>query len=328
MFGRDVSSEMLTTPAAFEALRQAVKERFDLLTILGPTASGKTGLAVSLARLLGAEIISADSRQIYRGMDLGTGKDLSEYRRNGEAVPYHLIDILDPKEEFSVFAYQERVYHCLREIAKRRRLPLLVGGTGLYLDAILSGYRMLAVPRNSSLREFLEDEDMESLRRRYFSLSPNVHNTTDILDRSRLVRAIEIAEFNCEHCLEKPPQVLLSYLVIGIRCKRDVLRRRITARLTYRIECGMIDEVRRLHETGIEWGRIESFGLEYRYIARHLQGKSSFREMFENLNTCIHQFAKRQDTWFRRMERKGVKIHWIEEADERSAISLIEGLLS
>jgi tRNA dimethylallyltransferase len=322
------------------------RKRYNLLVVLGPTASGKTGLAVRLAQRIGGEILSADSRQVYRGMDLGTGKDLSEYGREGEAVPVHLIDICDPGEEFSLFAFQDRFYPCFREILKRGRIPVLAGGTGLYLDAVLRGYRMVAVPENPELRERLAGEQMESLRRYFLSFCPDVHNSTDLLERNRLIRAIEIAEFSQAH----PPDpeipgtastmfpattahqgvsetpIGISPLIIGIRCERNDLRRKITLRLKARLEAGMIEEVRRLHDRGIGWERIDAFGLEYRYIALHLQRKITVEEMFQTLNTRIHQFAKRQETWFRRMERNGVRIHWIEGADEEAALGLITGV--
>lgn len=302
------------------------RERFNLLVVLGPTASGKTGLAVRLARRLGGEILSADSRQVYRGMDLGTGKDLSEYSREGEAVPVHLIDICDPGEEFSLFAFQEGFYRAFREISQRGKIPVMVGGTGLYLDSILRGYRMVAVPENSALREQLAGEGMESLQRRFRLLRPDAHNTTDLLDKNRIIRAIEIAEFVRDHPDAVVAEIAVTPMVIGIRCSREALRGMITVRLKMRLEGGMIEEVQRLHERGIGWDRIEAFGLEYRYIALYLQRKITAEEMFQTLNTRIHQFAKRQETWFRRMEKNGVRILWIEGADEEAALGLIAGL--
>jgi tRNA dimethylallyltransferase len=299
---------------------------WNLIVVLGPTASGKTGLAVRLARRIGGEILSADSRQVYRGMDLGTGKDLAEYGRGGEGVPVHLIDICDPTEEFNVFAFQERFFACFHEISGRWRIPVLVGGTGLYLDSVLRGYRMLSVPEDSALRGKLSQEEMDFLQRHFLRLCPNAHNSTDLLERNRLIRAIEIAQFSKEHAREARLAVVLAPLVIGIHCERNDLRRRITTRLQARLEAGMIDEVERLHSQGILWNRLESFGLEYRYISQYLQQKITQEEMFQTLNTRIHQFAKRQETWFRRMERNGVRIHWIEGADEEAALGLIMGL--
>ena len=305
---------------------RSFRELWNLLVVLGPTASGKTGLAVRLARGIGGEILSADSRQVYRGMDLGTGKDLSEYGRGRGAVTVHLIDICDPAEEFNVFAFQKLFYPCFQEILRRGKIPILVGGTGLYLDSVLRGYRMSAVPVNETLRENLAGEGMESLRRRFLWFCPEVHNTTDLLERERLIRAIEIADHSREHPRPAEAPVKVLPLVIGVRFDRNDLRRKITLRLQSRLEAGMIDEVQRLHDRGIAWERLDSFGLEYRYISLYLQQKITREEMFQTLNTRIHQFAKRQETWFRRMERNGVRIHWIEGADEDAALGLITSL--
>jgi len=309
-----------------EELLCGFKGRYNLLVILGPTASGKTGLAVGLARRIGGEIISADSRQVYRGMDLGTGKDLSEYSRGGAAVPYHLIDILDPTEEFSVFAYQKLFHRAFQEIMDRGKVPLMVGGSGLYLEAVIRGYRLPAVPINQTLRDGLAGEGMEDLRRRFLTLHPAVHNTTDLRDRERLIRAIEIAEFTHDHHQEPGFRIPLSPLVVGIRCERETLRRRITDRLKVRLTSGMLEEVRDLHQKGLRWERIDSFGLEYRYIGLYLRGETTREELFRTLNTRIHQYAKRQETWFRRMEKNGVRIHWTESNDTGSVIALIAGL--
>lgn len=303
-------------------------ERYNLLVILGPTASGKTGLAVGLARTIGGEIISADSRQVYRGMDLGTGKDLSEYNRGGAAVPFHLIDILDPSDEFSVFAYQKLFYRAFHEIIERGKVPLLVGGTGLYLEAVIRGYRLPEVPINQPLRDELAGEGMEVLRRRLLALHPRVHNRTDLQERERLIRAIEIAVHPHGNDHETEVRIPLSPLVIGIRCEREALRSKITDRLKARLESGMIEEVRELRKAGLTWGRIDSFGLEYRYIGLYLRGDITRDEMFRTLNTRIHQYAKRQETWFRRMERNGVSIHWIESGDTDSVLARISGLIA
>lgn len=302
------------------------KERWNLIVVLGPTASGKTRLAVRLARKLGGEILSADSRQVYRGMDLGTGKDVSEYSMGGDTVPVHLIDICNPTEEFSVFKFHGLFHEHFRDILRREKIPILVGGTGLYLDSVLRRYRMPSVPFDSALRKRISGEGMEALRGRLLALSPRTHNTTDLIDRDRLIRAIEIATFSLEHPDAVNEPAAVSPLVIGIRWERSELRRRITVRLKQRLESGMVDEVRSLHERGIEWGRLESFGLEYRFVSLFLQGKIPREEMVRILNIRIHQFAKRQETWFRKMERCGVRIHWIEGADEDAAMDLVEGL--
>ena len=311
---------------ADEGVRRRFREHYNLLVVLGPTASGKTELGVRLARWIGGEIISADSRQVYRGMDIGTGKDLAVYGRGGSAVPYHLIDILNPDDEFSVFAYQEHFDRCFAEITERGQIPVMVGGTGLYLEAVIRGYRMPAVPENRALREEFEREEMEFLRRRLLAISGGLHNSTDLLERQRLIRAIEIADFTRNHPDAIRTRIPIAPLILGIRCERDVLRRRITERLASRLEEGMIEEVRRLRQQGLSWERIDSFGLEYRYIARYLQERMGSDEMFQKLNTCIHQYAKRQETWFRRMEKHGIEICWIDGADDHDAIELIARL--
>ena len=284
----------------------------NLLVIAGPTASGKTRLGVQSARELGGEIISADSRQVYRGMDLGTGKDLAEY----EEVPYHLIDIVDPGYEFSVFEFQRRFFEAFSDIRERGRLPLLVGGTGLYLDAVLKGYRLVEVPENPELRRELAGLDQDELVACLCGLRPGLHNTTDLTDRERLVRAIEIADGEAAAGADLPPLPSLRPLVFGIRWERQTLRRRITARLKERLDQGLIEEVARLHEEGAPWETLEFYGLEYRFVAQHLQGKLNRNDMFQKLNSAIHDFAKRQETWFRRMERQGTEIRWVDGAGE------------
>lgn len=286
---------------------------FNLLTILGPTASGKTRLAVALATELDAEIISADSRQVFLGMDIGTGKDLHEYG----GVPYHLIDILEPGAEFSVFAFQRLFREAFDRIAGRGRLPLLCGGSGLYLDAVLRGYRMVEVPEDAALRAELagaSDRELAELLRRQ---RPGLHNTTDLLDRRRTIRALEIARHEAGHPAQ-PEGALpdLRPLVLGIRWERGELRRRITERLRQRLQEGMIEEVQRLHGAGVAWERLDYYGLEYRYVGAYLRGESNRNDMFQRLNSAIHDFAKRQENWFRKMERNGVAIHWLEGAGD------------
>jgi tRNA dimethylallyltransferase len=281
---------------------------YNLLVILGPTASGKTRLGVAGARLLGGEIISADSRQVFRGMDLGTGKDLAEY---GEVL-YHLIDILEPGSEFNVFAFQQRFFEAFTEIHGRGRLPILVGGTGLYLDAVLKGYRLVEVPENPALRAELAKFSLQELSERLQRLRPKQHNTTDLLDHDRLIRAIEIAEGEAAAGEKLPPLLELRPLVFGLRWERAELRRRITVRLQERLDQGLIDEVTQLHAGGVAWERLEFYGLEYRFVARHLKGELGRNDMVQKLESAIHNFAKRQETWFRRMERQGIEIHWLE----------------
>lgn len=281
---------------------------FNLLTILGPTASGKTRLAVELARRLGGEIISADSRQVFRGMDIGSGKDIHEY---GE-VPYHLIDIRDAGSEFSVFEFQGLFLESFEQISGRGRLPLLCGGTGLYLDAALRGYRMTQVPEDPALRAALAGNSDAELAGQLMALRPEQHNRSDLTDRSRTIRAIEIALYQAAHAGEETPWPAIRPLVLGIRRERAELRRRITERLRQRLEGGMIDEVRQLHEGGISWERLDYYGLEYRHVGSFLRGEATRNDMFQRLNAAIHDFAKRQETWFRRMEKHGVPIHWLD----------------
>ena len=284
----------------------------NLLVLLGPTASGKTHLAVQAARQLGGEIISADSRQVYRGLDIGSGKDLEEYG----STPYHLIDIADPGYEFSLFDFAQAFSHAFSEIKSRNRLPILCGGTGLYLDAVLQGYELVKVGENKVLRQELEPLPLAALQERLRSLRPEQHNTTDLEDRSRLIRAIEIAvgeELATARPLERPD---LNPRIFGLRWPRELLRKRITQRLRQRLEQGMIEEVEGLHKAGVSWETLDFYGLEYRFVGRYLQGQLNRNDLFQKLNSAIHQFAKRQETWFRRMERQGLVIHWLEgEAD-------------
>ncbi len=280
----------------------------NLLVILGPTATGKTRLAVAAAKRLGGEIISADSRQLFRGMDIGTGKDLEEY---GD-VPYHLIDILDAGEGFSVFAFQRLVAAAFGDISGRGRLPLLVGGTGLYLDAVLRGYRLEEVPENPDLRAALAELPLETLRERLLLLAPRLHNSTDLKERDRLVRAIEIASFErpADQAAFTLPEI--RPLVFGIRLPREEVRQRITERLTSRLRGGMIEEVERLLAKGVPPERLEWYGLEYRFVSRYLRGELNRNDLFQKLNSAIHDFAKKQENWFRRMERDGVEIVWLD----------------
>lgn len=290
--------------------------RFNLLAVLGPTASGKTRLGVELARKFGGEIISADSRQVYRSMDIGTGKDLAEY---GE-VACHLIDIVNPGDAFNLFLFQRRFINAFEDISGRGRLPVLVGGTGMYLEAVLNGYLLVEVPENLPLRDELLNIPLETLVERLKTAHPRLHNTTDLLDQDRIVRAIEIAEYEKQHEPEPFPEIVP--LIFGIRFEREVLRRRITARLKERFDNGMIEEVERLHAGGITWETLEFYGLEYRYIARYLKGELNRNDMFQKLNSAIHDFAKRQETWFRRMERNGAVIHWLDGGGEPLAEAL------
>ena len=289
---------------------------YNLIIVLGPTASGKTRLGVGLARALGGEIISADSRQVFRGMDIGTGKDLSEY---GE-IPCHLIDILDPGQEFSLFAFHRLFHQAFAEISGRGRLPLLVGGAGLYLDAVIQGYQLVEAPEDPQLRKELADLSMEALRERLVELNPRLHNTTDLLDRKRLIRAIEIAARQPAGDWEPPARI--APLIFGIRWERDVLRQRISERLLARINEGMIEEAARLLDAGVPAASLDYYGLEYRYLVRHLKGELGKEEMVLTLNRAINEFSRQQEKWFRRMERRGVQINWLDGAADPLAQAL------
>ena len=298
-----------------------------IITILGPTATGKTTLAASLAAFIGGEIISADSRQVYRGMDLGTGKDLEDFVVDGKTVPYHLIDIVDPGYEYNVFEFQQDFLKALNVISERENQPILCGGSGMYLDAILRNYKLDKVPENRKLREkFLEVSD-DFLVQKLKSYG-TFHNTTDTESRDRLIRAIEIREFENKYPGIKAGLPEISSINFGIRFERETIRQRITKRLEIRLEEGMIQEVKSLLDGGLRPEQLTFYGLEYKYLTLYVIGEISYDEMFSKLNTAIHQFAKRQMTWFRRMEKKGVKIHWIDgEKSLEEKLAVIVGVL-
>jgi tRNA dimethylallyltransferase len=284
---------------------------YNLITILGPTATGKTTVATHLARAIDGEIISADSRQIYRGMDLGTGKDLSEYIIDGQPVPYHLIDIVDAGYKYNVFEYQRDFLQAFADINNRNKIPVLCGGTGLYIEAILKGYRLIQVPDNLEFRKQFEGKTLEELTQ-ILSAYKTLHNTTDVDTVKRAIRAIEIAEYYQHHPEIKTDYPDIRPLIVGLDISRDERRARITSRLKTRIEEGMVDEVRRLLDSGIAPDDLIYYGLEYKYLTLYITGRLTFEEMFSQLEMEIHRFAKRQMTWFRGMERRGLPIHWID----------------
>lgn len=287
-----------------------------MITIIGPTACGKTAVAAALAVRVGGEIISADSRQVYRRMDIGTGKDLADYVVDGKQVPYHLIDIAEPGTRYNLFQYQHDFLKAYNDIMQRGALPILCGGTGLYVESVLRGYRLAAVPENKELRERLKGKSLEELAEMLAELKRRngsvMHNTTDVDTTKRAIRAIEIETFNGENPAAGADIPPVESLVIGLDIGREERRRRITARLRLRLADGMVDEVKGLLESGIPAENLIYYGLEYKYVTEYVIGRSSFDEMFSRLEIAIHQFAKRQMTWFRGMERRGVKINWID----------------
>jgi tRNA dimethylallyltransferase len=286
-------------------------QNINLICILGPTASGKTAFAANLAARLGGEIISADSRQVYRNMDIGTGKDLGDYMINGIQIPFHLVDIVNAGSEYNVFQFQKDFLAAFNNIRERGKLPILCGGTGMYIEAVLKAYKLINVPVNEILRKELEPASLEELESR-LKLFKQLHNTTDITIRERLIRAIEIEEYYLDHPDEDESFIGLSPVIFGIMVDRESRRKRITERLKYRLQHGMIEEVQNLLDSGITPEKLIFYGLEYKYLTWYLTGKLSYDEMVLQLNTAIHQFAKRQMTWFRKMERDGFKIHWID----------------
>ncbi len=286
-----------------------------LITILGPTASGKTQLAARLAYELKGEVISADSRQVYRGMTIGTGKDLDDYEVCGTHIPYHLIDICEPGTKYNLFKYQEDFFTVYETLQRKNVQPILCGGTGLYIEAVLKGYHLSPVPQNEQLRSSLEGKTLreltailDQLKRQNHSV---MHNTTDVDSCQRAIRAIEIETYNLQHPTPERELPPVSSLVVGVQIDRDERRRKITDRLRKRLEHGLIEEVRGLLESGIPADDLIYYGLEYKYVTEYVIGRRSYDDMFKNLEIAIHQFAKRQMTWFRGMERRGVRIHWL-----------------
>ena len=292
----------------------------DFITILGPTASGKTGVAVKLAAEIDAEIISADSRQVYRRMDLGTGKDLEDYCVNGKNIPYHLIDIAEPGTKYNVYEYQKDFLQAYNDIRSRGKKVIVCGGTGLYLESVLRSYRLSPVPQNPELRENLSGKSLEELTH-MLSQYKTLHNTTDVDSAQRAIRAIEIAEYYKHTPIDDRPFPTLTSYVIGIDVDRETRRQRISARLKQRLDNGMVDEVKRLLAEGIPADDLIYYGLEYKFLTLYAIGKMSYEEMFRQLEIAIHQFAKRQMTWFRGMERRGIDIHWM-KPEEVSATAI------
>ena len=287
-----------------------------LITILGPTASGKTSLAAHLAYEIDAEIISADSRQVYRGMTIGTGKDLEDYMIKDRQIPYHLIDICEPGTKYNLFRYQEDFIKVYADMMKRGKQSILCGGTGLYIESVLKGYHLSPVPQNQELRDALADKSLEELTEMLKRLKQQsgsmMHNKTDVDSCQRAIRAIEIETYNLEHPTEDRTFPAIESIIIGVAIDRDARRAKISGRLQKRLDSGMIDEVKGLLDSGIPAADLIYYGLEYKYITEYIIGKIGFEEMFRRLEIAIHQFAKRQMTWFRGMERRGFTIHWVD----------------
>lgn len=292
----------------------------DFVTILGPTATGKTKLAAQLAFHFDGEIISADSRQVYRSMNIGTGKDYNDYCVNEKIIPYHLIDVCNTEDDFSVFDFQKLFFKAYAEILSRKKLPFLVGGTGMYLSSILRNYKFNKVSFDSEFRNELQQKNIEELRQILKTISTNLHNTTDLVDKERIIKAIIIHQIADA---SSPVSNELSSLIIGIAPDRSEIKRRITERLRNRLSEGMVGEVKNLLEIGVTPERLNYFGLEYRYIGLYLTGQLSYNDMFQKLNSAIHNFAKRQMTWFRKMEKEGVIINWLKDNDFGAAKNLI-----
>lgn len=285
--------------------------KYDLVSIIGPTACGKTTLAVAVARAIGGEILSADSRQVYRGMDIGTGKDILEYGTGDSCVPYHLIDIIDAGEKYNLFEFQRDFLNSYNEVVARAAVPVLCGGSGLYVESVLRGYRLIPVPENPELRERLVNFSLEQLTEMLASYK-ELHNTTDVDTKKRAIRAIEIEEHYARTPQHEREFPLLESLIIGLDVDRELRRERISNRLMARLDEGLVDEVRALLDKGISPEQLIYYGLEYKFVTLYITGALSFEEMVKGLETAIHQFAKRQMTWFRGMERRGLKINWID----------------
>ncbi len=302
---------------------------YNLLVILGPTASGKTTFAAHLARHLDGEIISADSRQIYRGMDLGTGKDIDDYTLEGYTIPHHLIDIVDAGYKYNVFEYQSDFFKAFEQVQANNRWPIMCGGTGMYIESVLKKYKLINVPVNQKLRDSLQGKNLEELST-ILAGYKSLHNQTDTDTVKRAIRGIEIEEY---YKVNPEIEVVLpdvKPLIIGVNIDREARRQKITKRLKKRLEEGMIEEVKQLLDSGVSAEDLIYYGLEYKYLTMHVTGQLSYKQMFDKLNVAIHQFAKRQMTWFRGMERKGAKIHWVdafEPMEERinSVVRLLQG---
>ena len=313
-------------------MSSSAEKKYNCVIILGPTAVGKTAIGVAVARAFNGEIISADSRQTYRHLDIGSGKDLADYEANedGAAVPYHLIDITELPAEYNVYNYQQDFYRAFKDITERGRLPVVVGGTGMYIDAIVRDYQLVILPENKKLHEELEATPLEVLAERLIKLQPDLHTKCDLLEKDRVIKALEIIEAKKQGVdstsVQRPD---IHPLIIGTTLPRPQLWDNISLRLRERLDGGMLEEVQSIHESGISWERLEKLGLEYRFCSQFLQGKIASKEdLYEGLFVAIRQFAKRQETWFRMMEKKGVEIHWLDAGSKEERINQAKDVIA
>ncbi len=295
-----------------------------LVVILGPTAVGKTSFAVKLAKTFNGEIISADSRQVYKGMDIGTGKDLDEYQIDDFKIPYYLIDIVEPNDEYNLFSFQNDFYSSFNQIISNNKQPFLVGGTGLYIHSILKEYNLQDVDFNSERAKELIILDESELFEILKKSKTQLHNTTDLINKERIIKAILVSESESNN---KQSKIKFMPLVIGITETREIIKQRITDRLRLRLQNGMIEEVENLIKNGISYEKLDFFGLEYRLISYYIKGELSYNDMYQKLNSAIHKFAKKQMTWFRKMEREGVEINWLKSDEINKANLLINNFL-
>lgn len=301
--------------------------KYDMLAVVGPTACGKTALAVDLARAVGGEVISADSRQVYRGMDIGTGKDLGEYVRGGEAVPVHLVDIVDAGEKYNLFEFQRDFLAAYEDIKQRGLFPVMCGGSGMYVESVLRGYKLIPVPENPVLRASLEEKSLEELTA-ILSTYKQLHNNTDTDTKKRAIRAIEIEEYYASCPVEERSFPQIRTLTVGVDVSREVRRERISARLRSRLAEGLVEEVERLLASGITAEQLIYYGLEYKFVTLYVTGQLPYDDMVNGLETAIHQFAKRQMTWFRGMEKRGTEICWVDGSLPRDEqVEIIKNML-
>ena len=314
------------------AVSSSAEKKYNCIIILGPTAVGKTAIGVALARAFNGEIISADSRQTYRHLDIGSGKDLADYAASeeGPAVPYHLIDITELPAEYNVYNYQQDFYKAFKDITERGKLPVVVGGTGMYIDAIVRDYQLVILPENKKLHEELEATPLEVLAERLIKLQPDLHTKCDLLEKDRVIKALEIIEAKKQGLdstsVQRPD---IRPFIIGTTLPRPQLWENISIRLRERLDNGMIEEVQSIHDSGISWERLEKLGLEYRFCSQFLQGQIASKEdLYEGLFVAIRQFVKRQETWFRMMEKKGVEIHWLDAGSKEERIKQAKELVT